>query len=246
MTKLKSYSMRTYQGPFLNINEDDVQVDLQNQLFFILDAFGGSNIGEKVLKLIKKSVLNFFNKFGGDPDCTMPFYFSHKYLVEGNALINAMNYAHDQVKEMNLAVEMAYRGGASGILCVLTENILTLASTGNCIAYLIRRGKLEHVSLPDSLSQFAQDDHNLQYQTSPLSAFGLFNDFHTTMTEISITDGDLVLLMTDGAYSRINFRELNDIINKVEFSDQEKIDEIFALANSRGNKDNQSAMILHF
>ena len=49
MIKLKSYSARTDSGPFLQVNEDDHDVDLINNLFLIFDGFGGSNVGDKAV-----------------------------------------------------------------------------------------------------------------------------------------------------------------------------------------------------
>ena len=46
MIELKSYGLLSHQGPHLNLNEDYVEVDLANNLFMVIDGFGGSNIGE--------------------------------------------------------------------------------------------------------------------------------------------------------------------------------------------------------
>ncbi|MFT6604380.1 MAG: serine/threonine protein phosphatase PrpC, partial [Bacteriovoracaceae bacterium] len=68
--KLKSYSAHTHQGPHLQINEDDVEIDLINQLYIIFDGFGGSAIGDKAVQEIKQTIKNFYTKIGGDPDAT--------------------------------------------------------------------------------------------------------------------------------------------------------------------------------
>lgn len=43
--KLKSYAAKTHQGPYLEINEDGYEFDFENELYMILDGFGGSGIG---------------------------------------------------------------------------------------------------------------------------------------------------------------------------------------------------------
>ena len=47
MIQLKEYVALSSQGPFLQINEDMVDVDLSNNLFMLLDGFGGSGVGDK-------------------------------------------------------------------------------------------------------------------------------------------------------------------------------------------------------
>lgn len=246
MISLKGYASKTHQGPYVKINEDDVDVDLINNLFLIFDGFGGSGIGDRTVGIIKESIKNIFIRIGGDPDSTFPFFYSPKYLIEGNALINAMNYAHSVILKENTDKEMSMRGGASGIGAALAENIMTFVSTGNCVVYLYRKGILEPIILPDSLSSLSRDNYESYFQTSPMSGFGLFEDFHVQIRELRVHEGDQVVMLTDGAYSRIERRELKHIMGQSDLDPIAKIEEIFKTSNSRGNLDNQSAILLRF
>ncbi len=246
MIALKGYSSKTHQGPFLKINEDDIDVDLINDLFLIFDGFGGAGIGDRAVGIIKESVKNIYTRIGTDPDATFPFFYSPKYLIEGNALINAMNYAHSVILKENANKEMSERGGASGIGAALSENIITFASVGNCVAYLYRKGILEPIVLPDSLSSLSRDNYESYFQTAPMSGFGLFEDFHLQVRELRIHPGDQIVMMSDGAYSRIERRELKYIMGQGDLRPIEKIEEFFNTANSRGNLDNQSVILLQF
>ena len=242
MIKLKSYSVKTDQGPYLQLNEDGLEIDLLNKLFLLFDGFGGSGVGDKSVQLLKETIKNFYTKVGNDPDATLPFYFSPKYLIEGNALINAMYYAHNLLKTENKEKEMSARGGASAVGVAFAENILTFAATGNCQALLFRRGNITTVTYPDILSV----DYMNYLHTCPMSGFGLFNDLHLQIREVKVQEGDLVLLMTDGAYARLTSKELKHLILEANLSAKERIERIFALANERGNIDNQSAVLLQF
>ncbi|MCO4792890.1 MAG: protein phosphatase 2C domain-containing protein [Bacteriovoracaceae bacterium] len=245
MIKLKSYSARTDSGPYLQVNEDDHDIDLVNNLFLLFDGFGGTNIGDKAVELVKETVKKFYTKIGGDPDSTLPFYFSHKYLIEGNALINALHLAHSLLKKENSEKEMSNRGGASGICAALAENILTFASTGNCLCYRYRRGHIEVVVQPDSLRTISKDNYDPQFHSAPMSGFGLFDDLHLQISEYRVLPEDLFILMSDGVYSRVEPKEICYTIEK-SLPQSEKIDELFNLANSRGNLDNQSTIFLQF
>lgn len=246
MISLKSYSSKTNQGPYLQNNEDDVDVDLVNNLYMIFDGFGGVGIGDRLVEKLKQSVRSIYTHIGGDPDSTFPFFYSPKYLIEGNALINAMNHGHSEALKFNEGKGMGDRGGASGIVAGMSEQIMTFASVGNCVAYLFRKGILEPIILPDSLSALSRDSFQSYYQTAPMSGFGLFEDFHLQVRELRIHPGDQIIFLTDGAYARLERRELKYILGQGGLSDMSKIEEIFTTVNQRGNLDNQSAVLLHF
>lgn len=246
MIELKSYGMQTHQGPHLNLNEDLVEADLVNNLFMVVDGFGGSNIGDRVAMMVRDSLKRSYTKIAVDPEATLPFFYSHKYLIEGNALINAFHTAHQNVNRDNEEKSMDNRGGASVIAAALAENILTLVSIGNCVAYLYRKGHLSVEVLPDSLASLSRDTFQSHLHSVPMSGIGLFEDLHYSVRELKVTEGDLVVLLTDGAYSRLSADEIKYTLEKNLESEMEAIKELFRLSNDRGNLDNQSAMILQF
>lgn len=246
MAELKSYSAKTHQGPYLQLNEDGVEVDLVNNLFMLLDGFGGSNAGDKAVQNLKENIKKFYTRIGGDPDATMPFSYSPKYLVEGNALLNSMYYSHGILHQENAEKSMGERGGASAIVGALAENILTIANTGNTKGYLFRKGDLNVTCLPDNMENLSPDPYQKAFHTTPMSGFGLFDELHLFITEIRVVKDDLVLFLSDGVYARLDGHEIRYILQKDKLTQSEKIEELFSLANSRGNLDNQSAVFIQF
>lgn len=246
MIELKSYGMQSHQGPHLNLNEDLVEADLVNNLFMVIDGFGGSNIGDRAAMMIRDSLKRSYTKISVDPEATLPFFYSHKYLIEGNALINAFHTAHQNINRDNESKNMDNRGGGSVIAAALAENILTMVSTGNCVAYLYRKGHLSVEVLPDSLANLSRDTFQSHLHSVPMSGIGLFEDLHYNVRELKVTEGDLVILLTDGAYSRLNVEEIKYTLEKNLESELDAIRELFRLSNDRGNLDNQSALILQF
>lgn len=246
MIELKSYAARTDKGPYLQINEDDVEVDLINKLYMIFDGFGGSAIGDKAVYLVQDTIKKFYTRIAGDPDATLPFYYSPKFLIEGNALVNAMEYAHFLLKKENKDKDMNSRAGASCIAVSQAENILTLASTGNCLGLVYGHGKMRVVSVPDNFELISGDIYDRELVTAPASGFGLFNELHINVKEVRINNGDRLLLLSDGVYARVDHDEIKDIILSEGHKASDKIDMLFELANKRGNMDNQSALLLNY
>lgn len=244
--ELRSYAAKSHQGPYLQVNEDGIEVDLLQKLYLVLDGFGGTNVGDKTVSFLKENVKRFYGKIGGDPDATLPFFYSPKYLLEGNALINSMHYAHSLLKKDNQSRPMHERGGASAMAISESENILTIASTGNLSAWFYRRGKLQRLISPDSMETLARDAHERSFHTTPLSAFGLFDDLHLKITEFRPKEGDKIAVMTDGAYARMGEEELRYVFESKDGSDLDRIQEVFRLVNTRGNLDNQTCLLLNY
>ena len=246
MARLKEYVALSHTGPFLQINEDTVDVDLVNNLFLLLDGFGGSGIGDLAVEKLKQDIKSFYSKSGQDEDATLPFAFSHKYLVEGNILINSIYYAHERIKQENGGRAMAERAGAGGIVGAMAENIMTFACTGNGVAYLYRKGRLSMVCRPDNLEGVAGASSERHFCTSPASGFGLFDQIYFEVSEVRLWEDDLFMIFSDGIYSRIQEGELEEMLEKESSGHGKTVEALMELANSRGNMDNQSAIFLQF
>ncbi len=244
--ELQSYASLTHQGPYLQLNEDGQDFDLENGLFMLFDGFGGAGCGDRAVNLLKEAIKSFYTRFSVDPEATMPFYYSPRYLLEGNAMINAMMLGHKALCKHNTALEMSQRGGSSAILVSLSENLLTLAQVGNVAAYVFRNGRLEKLLMPDDFRFIGKDDYSRHLRTVPMSAFGLFDNLHYQIKEVRPLKGDEYLFLTDGVWARLQDKEMAHIMNERVENLDKKIDMLFELSNSRGNWDNQSGMILKF
>ena len=244
--RLKSFNAQSDQGPFLQINEDAYDFDLENNLFMVFDGFGGVGCGDIAVNKLKENMKKFYTQISSDPDCTLPFFYSPKYLIEGNALINAMLYSHDSLMRDNASKEVAQRAGASGMVAAASESVLTMASVGNCCAYVIRNGIMSKIFVEDSFQYLSGDNFDAHLKSMPLSGFGLFPDLYYQVKELRIFKDDIVVLMTDGVYARLVEDEIKAILNKSKLDLKKKILELFSLSNGRGNMDNQTAMVLEF
>jgi PPM family protein phosphatase len=245
--QLKAYAAKTDQGPYLNINEDGYDFDIVENFYFMMDGFGGSGVGDKCVEEIKNNMRSFYNKIAQDPDSTLPFFFSPKFLIEGNALINALVFTHKKIFENNMKVEMAKRAGASGVFAIKNESIFTFASVGNCMVYLLRSGSIQKIFIPDDFNLLSSDQFEKYYRTMPLSGLGLFSDLYYQVKEVRVEKGDVFIMLTDGVHSRLAEHEILHYIEKDESGNFQKILEtLFDLSNKRGNLDNQTGLVLQF
>jgi hypothetical protein len=74
MIKVNRFSIETQAGPILSINEDCADVDIVNNLFMVLDGFGGVSNGSSCITNLVDTITTFYTKISGDPDSTLPFF----------------------------------------------------------------------------------------------------------------------------------------------------------------------------
>lgn len=243
---LKEYSAKTHQGPYLQINEDGFEFDIANDFAALVDAFGGSNVGPQIARKVLNGIHNAYKNIVSDRDATMPFFYSSEYLVETNAMINACLKVHKEICFDNNQKKMDERGGASVLIAAKTEDILNFITIGNCKAYLYRDKNLKLLASDNTFEMLTNDRHPFHFRSMPMRAIGLHERLDWSSTELRIQEGDQILLMTDGLYAHLNLDDMAEIIRSKNLKPNEKMENLFEMANNRGNKDNQAGVLLSY
>jgi serine/threonine protein phosphatase PrpC len=244
--RLKAYAAQTHQGPYLQVNEDGYDFDFENELFLIMDGFGGSGIGDRATEKLKQDIKTFYTQISDDPNATMPLYYNPRNLLEGNAILNSMMNAHQTLLKSNFEKPVNQRAGASAIVAVKADSLMVLVGVGNCCAYHFRKGTLSKVIVEDTFQYLSKDQFDARFRTSPMNAIGMYPEMGHQLREVRLAEGDKIILLTDGVYAQLSEDELLYTLNKAAPDANERVNSLLKLSNSRGNTDNQTAMILEF
>jgi PPM family protein phosphatase len=244
--KLKSYAATTHQGPFLEINEDCYDFDLDNQLFLIIDAFGGSGIGDKAALKLKEDIKGFIFNLSEDPDATMPLYWSARWSLEGNAIINAMIHSHQNLFKENSNLALNKRAGASMACAVKAGDVLVLSNVGNTSIFMLRNGNCSSLFHPDTHQYYSADPNGPSALRYPVGAFGFFPELSWQVKEVRLREGDVFVFASEGIAPWLTENEISHIVSRVDDDNQHKLNDLLKLSNERGNPHNQTAMILEF
>lgn len=239
--KLVSCHAKTHHGPFLSLNEDNYCFDFDNNLFMVLDAFGGSGVGDEGLKFTEETIRKFYGRIVDDPEATQPFFYSPQYTLEANALINALLYTHKLLLKKNHDKPLDERVGLSGIFLVKDESYINIINIGTTRSYLLRDHKLQLLLSDHSLNSFRQKDT----VNIPHFALGLVDDLNYGIKSFHVEENDQVLLMSDGVYDFVSEQDMKEILEN-ELASSQKIENLFQLADNKGNIDNQTFLILEF
>ncbi len=246
MVELEKFSLVSDKGPYLSINEDGAVVDVENQLYFLCDGFGGSNIGDKYVARVEKKLNDFYNGFITDPDKTLPYLFDPQYLLATNIIQNALIHSHKDLLEENSSRKSNEKGGVAGVFATLSDDILSLLSIGNCKCYLLRDGSISLLNQVQTFSDFSNYQYKDIANTLPLSGLGVFEHIKISVREVRLKKDDVLMLLSDGIYGKLNETELMSVMLRPGINFRECLDKLIYMANAKGNKDNQSGVILKF
>lgn len=244
--RLKAYAAQTHQGPYLQVNEDGYDFDFENDLFMVLDGFGGSGIGDRAVEKLKQEIKTFYTQISDDPNATMPLYYNPRNLLEGNALLNSLLNAHHNLLKSNQEKAINQRAGSSAVIAVKADSILILVGIGNCVAYHFRKGTLTKIISEDTFQTLSKDQFDDKFRSAPMNALGMYPELGHQLREVRLDEGDKVILLSDGVHAHLSTDEILYTLNKFAPDANERVNSLLKLSNSRGNTDNQTAMILEF
>lgn len=243
---LKKVSYYTHQGPYLNVNEDLVDSDIDLNLYSIFDGFGGSSVGDVASETVKNTLKKGFTKISADEDSTMPFIYSPRYILETNALMNAFHQGHQVLTKTNQERKVEHRGGSSVCALALSSKLASIVNCGNTQALLKRGDEVTSLVATDNFSRVsAVKSEQKSLTTLPTMALGLFEELHLHVVEFLPQKDDVVLLATDGLISMLTDQQIIETMNSHQ-DDVHLLQKLAELNNDFGNWDNQSGIILRF
>ena len=244
--RLKAYAAQTHQGPYLQVNEDAYEFDFENDLFMVLDGFGGSGIGDRAAENLKGEIKSFYTQISDDPNATMPLYYNPRNLLEGNAIINSMMNAHQNLFKLNSSKPVNQRAGSSVVVAAKSDSLMVLVGVGNCCAYHYRQGTLSKIIVEDTLKHLSKGQFDTRFRSSPMNAMGMYPELGYQMREVRLLEGDKIIMLTDGIFASVSEEEILHHLNRIAPDAQERLNSLLKLSNAHGNLDNQTAMILEF
>jgi protein phosphatase len=214
-------------------------LESRGALFVVADGMGGHGRGDVASELVVRQVKDTYYQ---DLQDELPA-----------ALRNAVEQAGAAVCRANEAERLGGAGGpemgATCVAAVLHERTLYVANVGDSRAYVLRAGRLRQVTRDHSLvaqlvergelSPAAARTHpqrNLIYR-----ALGI-PDAEVDLFGEPISDGDMLILCTDGLCGVLEDDEIRAIVER--YDPDESARRLIARANALGGPDNVTAVVV--
>ena len=236
---------KTDRGLVRADNEDSIYVNERIRLVAVADGMGGHKAGATASKLAAGVIRDCFQK--GRP---VSGTYDSTYSDTTNRLKAAILLANKTVYEAARRTPELSGMGTTIAVAALTENRLSYAHIGDSRIYLIRSGSIEQLTDDHSFArnQVGRNGASAEEASHPdmknilTRAVGIEPDVEADLGELTVFEGDLLLLCTDGLYNMVSDEEILQIIlraGNVRAASEILID----TANENGGMDNISAIV---
>ena len=203
-------------------------------LFIVADGMGGYEGGKlasgKAVELISDKIISSFtNKL------------NKNQILE--LLQTSIKEASRQIYKLSSEKRELRGMGTTVVACILTDNNLYTASVGDSRCYVLGGNSLkqitrDHSLVYDLLSRgiITKEEAMVHPQKNVITrAVGSEEIVLTDTFVTKLTDDDVVLLCSDGLHGMVSEEDIKKVIQK---NDENSAEQLIALANENGGKDN--------
>jgi serine/threonine protein phosphatase PrpC len=246
---------KTDVGRRRKLNEDNLLIDRETNLYAVCDGMGGHNAGEVASKMAIETLHAFIAKSQGEEkDITWPYGLEPHLSFEANRLKTAIKLANKRVFKAADNREDYTGMGTTLVAALVNDHTLTVGSAGDSRCYLVRGGKITQLTRDDSwvtaawaegiLSSDEIDRHPLRNVIT--KAVGAKESIEIETSEHKLAKGDVVLLCSDGLHAMIGDARILALLDPLPGSLEKTADVLIDAANEAGGKDNISVVLLRY
>ena len=215
---------------------DPTQRRQKGQLFIVADGMGGHQAGDVASQ---SAVRVLSREYYADPDSD----------VRGSlirAIKQANAYIHEQAQQMVTRAGM----GTTVVAAVVRGPELYLANVGDSRAYLMRQGKISQATQDHSFVAeqvragiLSVEEARVHPQRNVITrALGSKPEVKVDTYRGELQPGDILLLCSDGLSEYVHEEDMLALLS--QYSPDEAIPRLIAMANKRGGSDNISVLVV--
>lgn len=218
-------------GKVRSNNEDSYKIGQSYAI--VADGMGGHKKGEVASKMAVDIISDFVTEKKCGP-------------------VQAIEAANKEIYKKSSKAEFAGMGTTT-VMCIIEADKALIANVGDSRGYLFRKGELKQITKDHSLVQKLIDDGEITEEEAEmradksviLRAVGADKDIKVDVFENDISEGDIILLCTDGLTNCVEKEEIMKTLTR-DISIQKKAEELVKNANKNGGFDNITAVLLEF
>jgi protein phosphatase len=232
-------------------NEDNFGYDNRNGIFVVCDGMGGQAAGEIASKIAVDTVLGYFNQNekGGAAEVLGRGF--AEVSESANALANAIQLANKAIREAS-----ARDQGSSGMGCTIVAlrvegGLFSIAHVGDSRIYLVRGGAIQQLTTDHSLVMeqvrrgliTLEEAEHFEMQNVIVRALGSEDSVEPDLADLSLQQGDTLLLCSDGLSRYVKDGAMLELIEKAT-SLEAACDSLIEAAKSGGSDDNITCLLV--
>ncbi len=207
-----------------------------SNLLLLADGMGGANAGDYASRFLVEKLVAYINRQpDGEPEISV--------LNKGISEVNRKLYK-ESLKDS------ALQGmGTTMVAATVSDGVLYVANVGDSRLYLIRGGLIQvtkdhsYVEEMVSLGLLKRESRDYQKKKNYITrAIGAEPEVEADFFEVSLHQGDKILLCSDGLSNMVSDKEIYSIVSG-KGSLSERAWRLIQAANDHGGKDNISVIL---
>ncbi len=245
------FGVRSDRGRARENNEDCFRAVPELSLFVLSDGMGGQASGEVASRMVCETVVEHFREAAENPALDQGGGYGAGVSEQGNRLAGAIRLANEEVRRAAQQNAAQTGMGATVLAVVLTDERASIAHVGDSRAYRLRNGRLEqltrdHSFVAEQVQQgliSEQEAAQSNLQNVLVRAVGPDAEIQVEITEELFTDGDTLLLCSDGLTKEVSDAEIARTLAEIE-DPQDAANRLIDIANDAGGSDNITVIVL--
>lgn len=241
----------THPGRVRKVNEDTFFCDPALGLFAVADGMGGHNAGEIASAIATETLQGFLCHTRGSDRFTWPFGFDSRLTYAANCLVTSMRLANRRVFKAAES-QSEYTGmGTTLTVALVSDGKLTYANVGDSRLYSFHDDRLELLTVDDSwVATLLKDNPSMDPRTlatHPMrnvltKVIGVGEDVQVTANERALTDGETLLLCSDGVHTTVDTEGIRRALSSDSIVDA--VDRLMRQALDSGGNDNLTVVLV--
>ncbi|HTZ75627.1 MAG TPA: Stp1/IreP family PP2C-type Ser/Thr phosphatase [Candidatus Aquilonibacter sp.] len=245
------YGAQTDVGCVRELNEDNLRVLPELNLFILSDGIGGAAHGEVASEIAVTTIEQHCRNAAQDPSLPYEGDFRPDLSDKTNRLASALRLANHAIYQA-ASTDANMRGMGATIVAVWLEGErLSLAHVGDSRAYRLRQGTLEQLTRDHSLVAeqvrlgilTPEQAERSEYQTMLIRALGASETVEVDVDEHVMLVGDAYLLCSDGLSRMVPDDKIAEAILALK-KPQKATEHLIDLAKAAGGLDNVTAILI--
>lgn len=238
-----TYAYKTDIGMVRKTNEDQaiIYMNSENEVFLaVCDGMGGASRGDIASKMAIEILGAAFKK----KKKHNYFVFDKHWITRVAKNINKKIYSFSEKMKKKEKENNKNGMGSTMVAVLISGNRMMVANIGDSRAYMLKDGNLIQLTKDQTYVDYLVNTGKLTEEgakTHPdrhilTNALGVYNSLSISIDEKPYA-GESILLCSDGLYNNLDGKEITNILQTDERTDQ-KVVSLISTANHAGGSDN--------
>ncbi len=246
------FAGNTHIGMKRALNEDNLCVVAEENLYMVADGMGGHAHGEVASQMAVDTVADFFRETSKDEEVTWPYKMEKGRRYEENRLSAGVKLANLRIHEMATQSSDKKGMGTTIVALSFSGNHAYLAHVGDSRIYRLRGESYsliteDHSLLNDYIKMkelTQQEIDNFPHKNVIVRALGMKATVQVDVATDEPQDGDIYLLCSDGLNGMISDDDMRRILLASKGNLEEACNQLIQLANENGGNDNVTVVLV--